>query len=147
MKKIFKFVILALAMSLAFTGCASKKAKDSKGPKTYRVDLGSAVSTIALSPEEQLINVSALLPEGAAPVVGDKVRVMWSAESDADIGTIYISCADNSDDMIFAENIEAGYPFYAAVNIPIDLDVAGPLYVKIWSDSEALCKVCYSDAK
>ena len=147
MKKIFNFVVLALAMSLAFTGCASKKAKEAKGPKIYRMDLGSAVSTIAVGPEEQVINVSSLLPEGAKPVAGEKVRVMWSAMSDADVGAIYVSCGDNSEEFTFIENVEANQPFYAAVTIPLDLDVSGPLYVHIWSDTEAVCEVAYIDAK
>jgi len=147
MKKIFSFVVLALAVSLAFTGCASKKAKDAKGPKTFRVDIGSAVESIAVGTEEVKINVSSLLPEGAAPVVGDKVRIMWSAMSDADLGVIYVSCGDNSEEQVLIENVAAGQSFYASVTLPIDLDVAGPLFITIRSDTEAVLKVSYFDAK
>ena len=147
MKKIFTVLVLAMAMSLAFTGCASKKAKTAKGPKTYRVDLGSAMSTIEIGQEQKVINVTSLLPDGASPAAGERVRVMWSAVSDTDIGTIYVSCGDNSEDVVFIENVEAGTPFYASVVIPLDLDVAGPLYVNIWSDTEAVCEVTYIDPK
>ena len=147
MKKIFTVLVLAMAASLAFTGCASKKAKEAKGPKIYRMDLGSAISTIAVGPEEQVINVTSLLPEGAKPVAGEKVRIIWSAVPDKDIGAIYISCGDNSEEFTFIENVEENQPFYAAASIPLDLDVAGPLYIHIWSDTEAVCEVAYFDAK
>ena len=146
MKKIFTVLVLALAMSLVCTGCASKK-KAADGPKLYRVDLGSAMSTIELGEEEKVINVTALLPEGAAPVAGESVRVMWTFVSDEDIGTIYVSCGDNSDEYVLIEDVEAGKAVYAAKSIPIDLDVTGPLYVKLWSDTEAICEVSEIDAK
>ena len=113
MKKIFTVLVLALAVSLAFTGCASKKAKDSKGPKTYRVDLGSAMSTIEIGEEVKAINVTTLLPEGAKPVAGDKVRVVWSFASDEDIGKIYVSCGDVSEDYVLIENVAAGEAVFA----------------------------------
>ena len=147
MKKIFAVLVLALSMSLVCTGCASKKANAPKGPKTYRIDLGSAMGTIEIGKEEKVINVTSLLPDGAAPSAGEIVRVMWSAVSDADIGKIYISCGDNSDDFVLIEDVEENKPFYAAVSIPLDLDVAGPLYVNIWSDTEAVCELAYIDAK
>ena len=147
MKKIFTVLVLALAVSLAFTGCASKKAKDSKGPKTYRVDLGSAMSTIEIGEEVKAINVTTLLPEGAKPVAGDKVRVVWSFASDEDIGKIYVSCGDVSEDYVLIENVAAGEAVFAVQNIPLDIDVAGPLYVNIWSDTEAVCELTYVDAK
>ena len=56
MKKILSFVVMALAMSLAFTSCASKKANE-KGPTTYRVDLGSAADVIEVGNKKQLINL------------------------------------------------------------------------------------------
>ena len=147
MKKIFTVLVLALAASLAFTGCASKKANASKGPKTYKIDLGSAMSTIEIGEEEKVINVTSLLPEGAKPVAGERVRVMWTAVADADVGKIYVSCGDNSEDFLFIENVEENQPFYASAIIPLDLDVSGPLYIRIWSDTEAVCEVTYIDAK
>ena len=147
MKKIFSFVVLALVMSLVLTGCASKKAKSAKGPKTYRIDLGSAMSTIELGEEKKVINVSSLLPEGTTPVTGEKVSVMWSFVSDEDIGTVYVSCGDNSEDYVLIEDVVAGNAVYASKSIPIDLDVAGPLYINLWSDTTAVCEVAYIDAK
>ena len=147
MKKIFTVLVLALAVSLACTGCASKKAKEAKGPKMYRVDLSSAMSTIELGTDAKVINVTSFLPEGAKPQAGEKVKVMWSAVSDKDIGAIYVSCGENSDEYTLIENVVANQPFYAAVNIPLELDVAGPLYVNIWSDTDAVCEVAYIDAK
>ena len=147
MKKIFNFVVLALAVSLAFTGCASKKAKDANGSKTYRVDLGSVVSTIEIGKEAQAFNVTSLLPEGAVIKAGDKVRVLWTASADADIGTIYVSFGELSDDFELIENVTAGKTFYAAQSVPLDLDVTGPLYVSIWSDTKALCESAEIDAK
>ena len=147
MKKIFNFVVLALAMSLVLTGCASKKANTSKGPKTYRIDLGTAMSTIEIGEEEKAINVSSLLPEGEQPVAGERVRVMWSFVSDEDIGKIYVSCGDNSEEFVLIEDVPAGETVYAAQNIPIDLDVAGPLFVCLRSDTSAICEMSYVDAK
>ena len=147
MKKIFTVLVLAMAVSLAFTGCASKKAKASKGPKTYRVDLGYAMSTIEIGEEEKVINVTSLLPEGAKPLAGEVVKVMWTAVSNADIGTIYVSCGDNSEEYEFKKNVEQNVPFYASLSIPLDLDVAGPLYIHLWSDAPAVCEIAYIDAK
>ena len=147
MKKIFTVLVLALCVSLAFTGCASKKAKASDGPKTYRVDLGYVMSTIEIGKEEKVINVSSLLPEGAAPVAGEKVKVMWSFSSDEDIDAIYVSCGDNSDDYVLIEDVEAGKAVYATQTIPLDLDVAGPLCINVWSDTSAVCTLDYFDAK
>ncbi len=146
MKKICTVFVLALAMGLVLTGCASKN-KASKGPKTYRIDLGSAMSTIELGEEENVINVSSLLPEGETPAAGEVVKVMWTFVADEDIGTIYVSCGDNSDDYILAQNIEAGESVYVTKSIPLDLDVVGPLYVTLWSDTESICEVSYIDAK
>ena len=147
MKKIFTVLVLAMAMCLAFTGCASKKAKDSKGPKTYRVEIGSVVSTIEISSEVQMINISSLLPEGAKPVAGDKIRVFWSVIADADMGNIYVSCGDNSDEYVFVENVTEDESYYAVKDIPIDLDVAGPVYVYLWSDKPGVCETFYVDEK
>ncbi len=91
MKKIFNVFILALAMSLAFTGCASKKAKESKGPNVYTVDLASLVSVISLSEEAQAIDASVFLPEGTTPLAGEGVKVRWSFTSDTNIDKLYIS--------------------------------------------------------
>ena len=77
MKKIINVLILALAVSLAFTGCASKKAKE-KGPKTYRIDIGSVIGSSLDVGEVTELNVSSLFPADKLPVAGDTVRVMWS---------------------------------------------------------------------
>lgn len=147
MKKIFSFVVMALAVSLAFTGCASKKAKDSKGPKTYRVDIGSVMSTIEVGPQEQLINVTSLLPDGVSPVAGDSIRVLWSAVADTDVDAIYVACKDLSADYILIRDVKEGENFFAAESVALDLDASGPIYVRIWSDTEAVCEVSYADAK
>lgn len=148
MKKIFNVFILALAMSLAFTGCASKKAKESKGPKTYSVDLGSAVSIIKLSDEAEALDVSGLIPEGAALVAGNNIKVRWTFVADADADAIYVSCGDNSDDYVLIENVKANEAYYRSVVIPLDLDVSGPLFVKLWSSSPVICESTYMvDAK
>ena len=147
MKKIFNVLILALAMSLAFTGCASKKAKDSKGPRIYSVDLGSAVSIINLGEEGEAINVSGLIPEDSTLVAGDVVKVRWTFVTDADVDTIFISCGDNSDDYVFIKDVKANEPYYQYLAIPLDLDVSGPLFIKIWSDADAICETTYIDAK
>ena len=65
MKKILSFVVMALAMSLAFTSCASKKASE-KGPATYRVDLGSAADVIEAAADVEAENDS--VKEGEALV-------------------------------------------------------------------------------
>ncbi|MBO4532720.1 MAG: hypothetical protein J5726_03385 [Treponema sp.] len=148
MKKIIKVFILALAMSLAFTGCASKKAKESKGPKTYSVDLGSAVSIIKLNEEGETLNVSGLIPEGAALVAGNNIKVRWTFVADADVDCIYVSCGDNSEDAILIKDVKANEAYYRSVVIPLDLDVSGPLMVKVWSSSEVICESTYMvDAK
>ena len=147
MKTIFNVLILALAMSLAFTGCASKKAKDYNGPKTYSVDLGSAVSIIKLSEEGETINVSGLLPQEAALVEGNNIKVRWTFVADTDVDTIYVSCGDNSDDYVLINDVKANEAYYRSVVIPLDLDVSGPLFVKIWSDGSAICESTYIDAK
>ena len=147
MKKIIKVLIMALAVSLAFTGCASKKAKDAKGQKTYRVEIGSVVSTIEIGKEVQMINVTSLLPEGAKPVAGDKIRVFWSVIADADMGNIYVSCGDNSDEYVLVEDVKEDESYYAVKDVPIDLDVAGPVYVYVWSDKPGICETFYVDEK
>lgn len=154
MKKILSFVVMALAMSLAFTSCASKKANE-KGPTTYRVDLGSAADVIEVGNKKQLINVSAQLSE--KPVAGDNVRISWTAYSDKDIGKIYVSCVDKTDDIkelnlseeavVLAEGVQADNAFWISVSVPLELDVDGDLCVYIWSDTEAVCTKTYIDAK
>lgn len=147
MKKFITVLVLALAVSLAFTGCASKKANSSKGPKIFRVDLGDAMSTIEIGAEKKAINVTSLLPQGAKPAAGDKVRVMWSFEADEDIDAIYVSCGELSDEYVLVEDVEAGKPVYAVVNVPLELDATDPLYVDVWSDTEAICELAYIDPK
>ena len=146
MKKIFTVLVLALAVSLAFTGCASKKAKEN-GPKTYYVNLGSVMSTIEIGQEEKAINVTSALPDGAKPVAGEKVRVLWSFMSDKDIGTIYVNLGDYSEEYVLAEDVDADQSIFAAQTIPLELDVDGQLYVYISADADAVCEVSYADAK
>ena len=147
MKKIFSLVVLALAMSLAFTGCASKKAENEAGPKLYTLDLGNVVSIVSIDEQKQLFNVSALFPNDVKFKAGDAVKVKWSFVTDADVGKVYISCGDNSEDYVFCEDVKANDAVYQYITMPLDLDVAGPLFNSIWSDTKAMCETTYIDAK
>ena len=147
MKKIFTVLVMALAVSLAFTGCASKKA-NAKGPKIYRVDIGYAIGgTIEVGEVAQEINISALLPEDKLPVAGDTVRVMWTLVADADINNLYVSLGADSEGYVLAEELEANQANYVVVNIPVKEDLTGSVYLSLWSDSEAVCETTYIDAK
>ena len=147
MKKIFTVLVMALAMSLAFTGCASKKA-NAKGPKIYRVDIGSVIGgTIEVGEVAQEINISSLFPEDKLPVAGDTIRVMWTLISDADINTLYAGLLDAPAEYVFAEDLDADTACYVVVNIPVKEDLTGPVYISLWSDSEAVCETTYVDAK
>ena len=147
MKKIFTVLVMALAMSLAFTGCASKKA-NAKGPKIYRIDIGSAISgTIEVGEVAQEINISDFFPADRLPVAGDTVRVMWTLTSDTDIDNLYVSLSGDKAQYVLAEEIEADEASYVVVNIPVKEDLTGTVYVSLWSDNEAICETTYIDAK
>lgn len=159
MKKIIRFVVMALALGLAFTSCASKNSKkvDVAGPSVYKIYLDEVAPVITVGESKKVLKVSDQLPVGKTPVAGDKVRVIWTAISDEDIGNIYISCVDNADGLkelnlsdspvTLVEGVTAGNAFYSNVTITLDDDVEGELYVCLWSDTEATCEVSYIDAK
>ena len=147
MKKIFTVLVMALAMSLAFTGCASKKA-NAKGPKIHRVDIGSATSgTIEVGEVAQEINITSLLPVDKLPAAGDKVRVMWTLVADSDIDTLYVKLGDDDTEYKLAEDIAADEACYVVIDIPVKEDLTGNVYLELWSDSEAVCETTYIDAK
>ncbi|MBO4628808.1 MAG: hypothetical protein J5687_02535 [Treponema sp.] len=147
MKKIFTVLIVALAMSLAFTGCASKKA-NAKGPKIHRVDIGSAIGgTIEVGEVAQEINITTLLPADKLPAAGDTVRVMWTLVADSDIDTLYVKLVDDAGEYVLAEDIAADEASYVVANIPVKEDLTGNVYIELWSDSEAVCETTYIDAK
>lgn len=143
MKKILTVLVMALAMSLAFTGCASKKA-NAKGPKIHRVDIGSVTSgTIEVGEVAQEINITPILPVAA----GDTVRVMWSLLADSDIDTLYVKLSDNDTEYKLAEDIAADEACYVVIDIPVKEELTGNVYLELWSDSEAVCETTYIDAK
>ena len=147
MKKIFTVLVVALAMSLAFTGCASKKA-NAKGPKIHRVDIGSAIGgTIEVGEVAQEINITTLLPADKLPAAGDTVRVMWTLVADSDINTLYVKLVDDAGEYVLAEDIAADEASYVVANIPVKEDLTGNVYIELWSDSEAVCETTYIDAK
>lgn len=147
MKKIFTVLVLAMAMCLAFTGCASKKAKEN-GPKVYRVDIGSAIGgTIEVGEVAQEINISSLFPADKVPATGDKIRVIWTLIPDADVGTIYVSLGDDAEEYVLAKDLAADEARSVAVSIPVKEELPGTVYVTLWSDSEAVCETTYIDAK
>ena len=146
MKKIFTVLVLALAMSFAFTGCASKKANQ-KGPKIYRVDIGSVLGSAVNVGEVNTINVSSLFTNEKMPAAGDTVRVMWSFVSDSDIEKLYVSLAEDTKEYVLAQDVVAEEPKYYVVNIPVEEDLTGTFSVSFRGDSEAICETAYIDAK
>ena len=146
MKKIFTVLVLAMAMCLAFTGCASKKAKE-KGPKTYRIDIASVIGSSIDVGEENELNITSLFPSDKLPVAGDTVRVMWTLISDSDIDTLYVSLNDEAEEYELGVDIEADKASYVVVNIPVKEDLTDPVYIRLWSDSAAVCETTYIDAK
>ena len=146
MKKIFTVLVLAMAMCLAFTGCASKKAKE-KGPKTYRIDIASVIGSSIDVGEENESNITSLFPADKLPVAGDTVRVMWTLISDSDIDTLYVSLNDEAEEYELGVDIEADKASYVVVNIPVKEDLTGTVYIRLWSDSAAVCETTYIDAK
>lgn len=146
MKKIFTVLVLALAVSLSFTGCASKKAKE-KGPKTYRIDIGSVVGSSLNVGEVNELNVSSFFQADKLPVAGDTIRVMWSMVADSDIDNLYVSLAGDPVDYTLGSDISADQINFYAVNIPVEEDMTGPVYISVWSDSQAICATSYVDAK
>lgn len=146
MKKIFTVLVLAMAMCLAFTGCASKKAKE-KGPKTYRIDIASVIGSSIDVGEENELNITSLFPADKLPVAGDTVRVMWTLISDSDIDTLYVSLNDDAEEYELGVDIEADKASYVVVNIPVKENLTDPVYIRLWSDSAAVCETTYIDAK
>lgn len=146
MKKIFTVLVVALAMSLAFTGCASKKAKE-KGPKVYRVDVGSVVSAIEVSDVAEEINITSLFPADKLPVAGETVRLMWTVVADSDLDKLYVSLADDDTEYVLGEELKADKARYVVVNIPVKEDLTGTVYAYIWSDDSAICETTEIDAK
>ena len=146
MKKIFTVLVMALAVSLAFTGCASKKAKEN-GPKIYRIDVGSVVGSSLDVGEENELNITSLFLSDKLPVAGETVRVMWTLTTDSDIDNLYVSLADDDTAYVLAKDVAANNAGFFAVNIPVEEDLTAPVYIKIWSDSKAVCETTYIDAK
>ena len=147
MKKIFTVLVVALAMSLAFTGCASKKA-NAKGPKIHRVDIGSVIGgTIEVGEVAEEINISSCFTGDKLPVAGDTVRLMWTVVADSDIDKLYVSLADDDTEYVLAEDIKADKARYVVVNIPVKEDLTGTVYAYLWSDDEAICETTEIDAK
>ena len=146
MKKIFTVLVLAMAMCLAFTGCASKKAKE-KGPKTYRIDIASVIGSSIDVGEENELNITSLFPADKLPVAGDTVRVMWTLISDSDIDTLYVSLNDDAEEYELGVDIEADKASFVVVNIPVKENLTDPVYIRLWSDSAAVCETTYIDAK
>ena len=147
MKKIFTVLVVALAMSLAFTGCASKKA-NAKGPKIYRVDIGSVIGgTIEVGDVAEEINITSLLPEDKLPAEGDTVRVMWTLISDSNLDNLYVSLGDDETEYTLAEDIAADEAIYVVANIPVKEALTGPVCLYLWSDGDAICETTYIDAK
>ena len=126
--------------------CASKKAKE-KGPKTYRIDIGSVVASSLDVGEENEINISALFPADKLPEAGDTVRVMWTFIADSDIDNLYVTLADDSEEYTLGKDIVADEAGFYAVNIPVEEALTGPVYITVWSDGEAVCETTYIDAK
>ncbi|MBO4640794.1 MAG: hypothetical protein J5710_13670 [Treponema sp.] len=147
MKKIFTVLVVALAMSLAFTGCASKKA-NAKGPKIYRVDIGSVIGgTIEVGQVAEEINITSLLPADKLPSAGETVRVMWTLKSDSDLDKLYVSLGEDETEYVFAEDISADEAKYVVMSIPVKEDLTGDVYLYLWSDDDAICETTYIDAK
>jgi hypothetical protein len=147
MKKIFTILTLALAMGFAFTGCASKKAKDN-GPKIYRVDIGSILGgPIALSEEPTEINISSFFEYDTLPAAGETVRVMWSVYSDSEIDSINVNLGEASEDCVLGKEIPAEKVTYIVTNIPVKEDITGPVYATLWTDKPVTCETIYKDEK
>lgn len=147
MKKIFTIFAIALAMGFAFTSCASKKAAD-KGPKVYRVNIGTVLGgPVELSEEPTELNITSLFRNEKFPVAGETIRVMWSLRSDSDVQKIFVKVGEDAEEYLLGEDIAAENECYIAVNIPVKEDMTGPVYASIWSDAPALCTTSYVDAK
>ena len=147
MKKIFTVFAMALAMGFAFTSCASKKAAD-KGPKVYRVNIGTVLGgPVELSEEPTELNITSLFPNEKLPAAGETIRLMWSVRSDSDVQKIFVKVGEDAQEYLLGEDILAENDCYIAVNIPVKEDMTGPVYAAIWTDSPALCTTSYVDAK
>ena len=147
MKKIFTIFAIALAMSFAFTSCASKKAAD-KGPKVYRVNIGTVLGgPVEISEEPTEINISSCFANTKLPEAGETIRVVWSFSSDVDIDQINVNLDDGSDAVVLGKEIPAGKIVYVAANIPVKEELTDSVYVNLWSTAPAVCETAPADEK
>lgn len=147
MKKIFTIFAIALAMSFAFTSCASKKAAD-KGPKVYRVNIGTVLGgPVEISEEPTEINISSCFDNTKIPEAGETIRVVWTLSSDVDIDQINVNLGDGSDGVVLGKEIPAGKIVYVAANIPVKEELTDSVYVNLWSTAPAVCETAPADEK
>lgn len=147
MKKIFTIFAIALAMSFAFTSCASKKAAD-KGPKVYRVNIGTVLGgPVEISEEPTEINISSCFDNTKIPEAGETIRVVWALSSDVDIDQINVNLGDGSDGVVLGKEIPAGKIVYVAANIPVKEELTDSVYVNLWSTAPAVCETAPADEK
>ena len=147
MKKIFTIFAIALAMSFAFTSCASKKAAD-KGPKVYRVNIGTVLGgPVEISEEPTEINISSCFDNTKIPEAGETIRVVWALSSDVDIDQINVNLGDGSDGVVLGKEIPAGKIVYVAANIPVKEELTDSVYVNLWTTAPAVCETAPADEK
>lgn len=147
MKKIFTVLVLTLAVSLAFTGCASKKVAD-KGPKVYRVEIGRILGgPVELNEEATAINISSFFENGNLPLAGEAIRVVWALTSEEAIDQINVSLGEDSEAVVLGKEIPAGKVVYVAANIPVKEDLTDSVYVNLWTNSPAICETAPYDEK
>ena len=72
---------------------------------------------------------------------------MWSMISDSDIDNLFVSLGDDPVDYTLGKDISAEQASFYAVNIPVEEDLTGPVYISVWSDCQAICATSYVDAK
>ncbi len=72
---------------------------------------------------------------------------MWSMVADSDIDNLYVSLAGDPDEYTLGSDISADQINFYAVNIPVEEDMTGPVYISVWSDSQAVCATSYADEK
>lgn len=147
MKKIFTIFAMALAIGLAFTSCASKKAVD-KGPKVYRVEIGRILGgPIELSEEPTQINISSCFENAKLPEAGETIRVVWTLNPDVDIDQMNVNLNDGSDDVVLGKELKAGKIVYVAANIPVEEDLTDSVYVNLWTNAPVICETAPYDEK
>ena len=147
MKKIVTIFAIALAMSFAFTSCASKKAAD-KGPKVYRVNIGTVLGgPVEISEEPTEINISSCFDNTKIPEAGETIRVVWALSSDVDIDQINVNLGDGSDGVVLGKEIPAGKIVYVAANIPVKEELTDSVYVNLWTTAPAVCETAPADEK